>query len=581
MKLKAIKLWNAFFVIICIFLLTACQKSKVESAQQGSNFNNYDYVSSKYLQPSKAGVASAHPLASEVGLRVLKEGGNAIDANIAMQWALAVVYPEAGNIGGGGFTVIHLANGENTTMNYREKAPGSAHKNMFLNENGEVISRASRDGGLAVGVPGTVAGIFAIHDRYGSLPMKDLIQPAIEIAKSGYSITEKAAAVLNVHQRLLKKYNPEGNAFIRDRKWKKGDTLIQKDLAHTLELIRDEGKMGFYDGETAQRIVEEMEAHSGLISLKDLKNYEAEERAPLDFNYKGYRVITMPPPSSGGVALQQMLGMIENYPIEEYGFGSIEAVQLMIEIERRAFADRASYLGDPNFVDVPLESLSDNSYLENRMKDYDPEGPTPSDEIGAGILIKESKETTHLVVLDSIGNAVSTTYTLNGNFGSHVVVHGAGFVLNNEMDDFSAKKGAPNKNGLILKTDANAIEPNKRMLSSMTPTIVLKNGSPFLILGSIGSATIITSVFQSIVNIIDFKLSLQEAVNKPKFHMQWMPDVVEIEKGFPDSLTSKLKEMGYNIKIKRSIGRTEIIKQENDSIEIVADRRGDDSAAGY
>src|SRR5699024_7057720 len=296
----------------------------------------------------------------------------------------------------------------------------------------------------------------------------------------------------------------------------------------------------FYDGETAQRIVEEMEAHSGLISLKDLKNYEAEERAPLDFNYKGYRVITMPPPSSGGVALQQMLGMIENYPIEEYGFGSIEAVQLMIEIERRAFADRASYLGDPNFVDVPLESLSDNSYLENRMKDYYPEGTTPSDEIGAGILIKESKETTHLVVLDSIGNAVSTTYTLNGNFGSHVVVHGAGFVLNNEMDDFSAKRGAPNKNGLILKTDANAIEPNKRMLSSMTPTIVLKNGSPFLILGSIGSATIITSVFQSIVNIIDFKLSLQEAVNKPKFHMQWMPDVVEIEKGFPDSLTSKL-----------------------------------------
>lgn len=564
---------------LCFLLFSCIEKRASDSGL--SPIEPYHYVSTKKLVSQKGGVASAHPLASAIGAAVLEKGGNAIDAGIAMQWALAVVYPEAGNIGGGGFTVIHLANGKNTSLNYREKAPGKAHKTMFQDSSGRVIPRASRDGGLAIGVPGTVAGLFLAHKRYGSLPMEELIAPAIDLAQKGYALTEKAAAVFNLHQRLLKKFNPEGNAFIKEGGWKKGDTLIQKDLAQTLKRIQDQGQAGFYQGKTAELITAEMEAQSGLISAADLMSYQAEERTPLVFDYKGHQVVTMPPPSSGGIVLQQMLGMLSEYPIADYGFSTLKSVQLMTEIERRAFADRASYLGDPNFVEVPLKALADPEYLKARMEDYDSSKASSSEAITAGKLLQESKETTHLVALDSLGNAVSTTYTLNGNFGSHVVVQGAGFVLNNQMDDFSAKAGVPNKNGLILRTDANAIEPNKRMLSSMTPTIVLKEGRPFLVLGSIGSATIITSVFQSIVDIIDFGLSVEQAVNAPKFHMQWQPDLIEKEKGFPDSIVAPMKKMGYSFKERKAIGRTEIIKVEGDRIEIVADHRGDDSAAGY
>lgn len=574
-KKHFLKLYLAVFIIASV----SCRQ---ENPEAPSGLDPFQYsLDHKSVTVKRAGVASAHPLASQIGAQILKQGGNAVDAGIAMQWALAVVYPEAGNIGGGGFSVIHLAGGENTAVNYREKAPGKASRDMYLDQDDEVIPRVSRDGALAVGVPGTVAGIFLTHDKYGKLPMKKLIQPAIDLAQNGYVITEKAAGVLNVHQRLLKAFNPDGNAFIKEEKWQAGDTIVQKELAHTLELIRDQGKAGFYEGETADKLVAEMKRQNGLITLEDLKKYEAEESAPLQFDYKGYEVITMPPPSSGGVLLQQMLGMLENYPVEDYGFATLKSVQLMTEIERRAFADRASYLGDPNFVDNPIEAMTDRTYLKQRMKDFDPDKAGSSEAIKAGILLHESDETTHLVAVDSEGNAVSTTYTLNGNFGSHVVVGGAGFVLNNEMDDFSAKTGAPNKSGLVLSTDANAIEPHKRMLSSMTPTMVLKEGKPFLVLGSIGSATIITSVFQSVVDIIDFEISVEDAVNKPKFHMQWLPDIVDVERNFPDSITIQLKEMGYTLREKEAIGRTEIIKIDGDTIQIVADHRGDDSAAGY
>lgn len=564
-------------IVLFVFLALSCHQS---GKKHDSSIDPYHYSSTKRIVADHAAVASAHPLASEIGVSILKKGGNAIDAAIATQFALAVVYPEAGNIGGGGFTVIHLANGKNTTIDYREKAPGKASRDMYLDENGKVIPRASLDGALAAGVPGTVAGIFLTHEKYGKLPMKTLIQPAIDLAKNGFVITEREARNLNRYQDEFKAINTVKSAFVK-KEWHAGDTLVQTDLAHTLELIRDKGKAGFYEGETASKIVAEMKRGNGMISLADLKNYQAVERKPIKFDYKGYTVVSMPPPSSGGVLLAQMLGMLSFYPIEEYNFLSVKSVQLMTEVERRAFADRATYLGDPDFIAMPLKTMMSKEYLRKRMADYDPDHATPSKEIHAGKILHESDQTTHLSVIDSAGNAVAITYTLNSYYGCKVVVGDAGFFLNNEMNDFSAKPGAPNKNGLVYGAEANAIAPNKRMLSSMSPTIVLKDEKPYLVLGTPGSATIITSVFQTIVDIIDFKMPVSDAVNGPKFHMQWMPDRIDVEKGFPDSTKKKLEQMGYAFSSKNSIGRMEVIKIAGDSIVAVSDSRGDDSAAGY
>lgn len=554
--------------IIILLLLTT-----TGYAQQ----NAYHYTVQKNVTVTHGAVVSAHPLASEAGLQMLQQHGNAVDAAIATQLALAVVYPAAGNLGGGGFLVGHLKNGKNIAIDYREAAPAKASRDMYLDKSGNADTKLSQDGHLAPGVPGTIAGIYASLP-YARLPIATLIAPAITLAEKGFVITAAEAKGLNAHQEQFKQLNTKSCVFIRT--WKEGDTLIQKDLANTLKRIRDKGRAGFYEGETAKLIVAEMQRGHGLITTADLKAYKAKERTAEVFNYKGYEVVTMPLPSSGGVALQQLMGMVEKYPLATWGFHSLQSVQLMIEAERRAYADRAEFLGDPDFVKVPVKQLTSTAYLAERMKDYDPTKAGSSKLTKAGV-VTESMETTHLSVMDADGNAVSVTTTLNGGYGSKVVVGGAGFFLNNEMDDFSVKPGTPNMYGLV-GAEANAIAPGKRMLSSMTPSIVLKNSQPYLVAGTPGGSTIITSVFQTLMNVLEFNLPTEQVVNAPKFHHQWLPDEVAIEPDFPDTLTQQLKNMGYKIRTLGYIGRTEVIKiNEKGQLEAVGDKRGDDSAAGY
>ncbi len=463
------------------------------SAQTNTAFN---YTSKKKVECNQAAVVSAHPLASMAGIRMIKQGGNAVDAAIATQFALAVVFPGAGNLGGGGFMVIRLADHRNITLDFREKAPGRATQNMYLDAQGNPVKGESINGHLASGVPGSVAGIFDAL-KYARLPMKKLIQPAIDLAENGFGITAAEAANLNESQADFRKYNSMLPVFVKPSGWKAGDTLIQKDLAKTLRLIRDQGAKGFYEGETARLIVEEMQRGKGLISYDDLKDYQAKERAPMIFTYKkDYTIITMPLPSSGGILLPQMMRMVENRNLAADGFHSVKAIQLMTEVERLAYADRAKFLGDPDFYKVPVKTLISYPYLQSRMADYKPGIAGKSENVKAGD-IPESDETTHLDTYDKEGNAVSLTTTLNGWYGCKTVVGHAGFFLNNEMDDFSMKPGVPNMFGAI-GGDANAIRPGKRMLSSMSPTIVLKNDRPYLVVGTPGGTTIITSVFQTL-----------------------------------------------------------------------------------
>lgn len=538
------------------------------------------YPSQKSISCRTGAVVSAHPLASRVGLEILKSGGNAIDAAIATQLALAVVYPGAGNIGGGGFMVAHLANGKNLTIDFREKAPEAASGNMYLDGKGNVIRGKSEDGHLAAGVPGTIAGIFTYYP-YAKLSFKKLIQPAIDLAENGFAITAAEAAGLNDNQEGFKKFNSVMPVFVRASEWKAGDILVQKDLAKTLRRIRDEGANGFYRGETARLIVEEMKRGKGLINFADLKNYTAKERPPVIFSYKkDYTLITMPLPSSGGILLPQMMGMVENRDLQALGFETLPSVHLMAEVERLAYADRAKYLGDVDFYKVPVKTLTSDAYLKKRMQLFNPDSAGNSEQIQAGI-IRESEETTHFDTYDQEGNCVAITTTLNGGYGCRTVVAGAGFLLNNEMDDFSVKPGVPNMYGAV-GGDANAIAPGKRMLSSMTPTIVLYQNKPFLIVGTPGGTTITTSVFQTLVDIIDFGMTPYDAVNKPKFHHQWLPDILYIEKGFPDEVVVQLKKMGYTVKEREAIGRTEVIRIDpSGELSAVADRRGEDDAQGY
>ena len=544
----------------------------------------YHYSSVKFVTYSKACVASAHPLASEVGAAIMKRGGNAFDAIIATQLTLAVVYPGAGNIGGGGFLTGRKSDGEFIALDYREEAPSKASRDMYLDKNGNAQNELSENGHLSSGVPGTVAGLFATM-KYAKLPFKELIQPAIDLAEKGFIITEREAASLNATKNDFIKYSTKPSAFVKDKPWKAGDTLIQPELATTLKRIRDNGAKGFYEGETAKLIVEEMQRGNGLITYDDLKNYVAKERKPIELDYRGYHVISFPPPSSGGILIAQMLKMIEKYPVSSYGFQTVKSVQLMIEAERRAYADRAQHMGDPDFWKVPQQTLMSDAYLAERMKDYDPNHASKSEDIKAGV-IHESEQTTHISIIDEDGNMAAVTTTLNNGYGSRTVVGGAGFLLNDEMDDFSIKPGVPNMYGAI-GGDANAIAPNKRMLSSMAPTLVLKNNKPFMVVGTPGGTTIPTSVFQTIVNVIDFNMNADDAVNKPKFHHQWLPDEVMIEKGFSSETKTELEKMGYKCVETGAIGRTELIKvldgnSSNDlKIEAAADKRGDDSVAGY
>jgi len=568
--------------IFFLFLLPALFEISCSTTKASATLvDQYKYDTQKKIVCENGAVVSAHPLASKVGLAILKMGGNAVDAAIATQLALAVVYPNAGNIGGGGFMVARLKEGKLVAIDYREKAPGNAHRDMYLSPTGEPQLQLSQNGHLSSGVPGTVAGLFE-SSKYAKLSFDKLIQPAIDLAEKGFILSDREAKAFNSLKEQFEKYNTQTPVFVKNISWKGGDTLFQKDLAETLKRIKKKGAKGFYEGETARLIVEEMKRGKGIISLDDLKNYKAASREPHVFDYKGYKIVGMPMPSSGGLLLHQMLKMIEDKPIASYGFHSPEAVQLMVEAERRAYADRAQFMGDADFFKVPVSKLTSEKYLKGRMADFVPGKAGNSELVKPGdIPAAESEETTHLSVIDKDGNAVAVTTTLNNSYGSKTVVGGAGFILNDEMDDFSIKPGVPNMYGAI-GGEANAIMPGKRMLSSMTPTLVLKDGMPYLVVGTPGGTTICTSVFQTIVNIIDFNMSTEDAVWKPKFHHQWLPDKVDLEKGFPDNTRKALEEMGYKIVERSGIGRTEVIKVlPNKKFEAVADNRGDDSAEGW
>ena len=556
------------FSALSILLLVGCSETTKPERTTG-------------LVTSSAMVVSAHPLASEVGKNILKKGGNAVDAAIATQFALAVVYPGAGNIGGGGFMVARFADGHVDALDYREKAPVAAFPEMYLGETGEPIPLKSLRGHHASGVPGTVAGLAEAHHKYGKLPWHELVQPSIDLARKGFLLTPDEAEGLNGIQEDLKKYNtmlPEhllGN-------WKKGDSIKHTDLANTLERIRDAGRDGFYSGSIAKLLVEEMKRGGGLITMEDLINYSAVWRKPLESTYRGHCVISMPPPSSGGILLFQMLHAVEPYPISKWGFNSDKTVHLMIEAERRAYADRAYWLGDPDYKEIPVAALTSMDYIKNRMADFDETKATSSSTIKEGQLPYESEETTHLSVVDAQGNAVSVTTTLNGGYGSRVVVGGAGFLLNNEMDDFSVKPGAPNLYGAI-GGEANKIEPGKRMLSSMTPTILEKDGKLVMVVGTPGGTTIITSVFQTILNVIDHGMTMQEAVTAPRFHSQWAPDVVFTEpKAFKPNDSLQLVKKGHQFKSRGRYGAVDAIRVLKDGkLEGGADPRGEDQADGY
>ncbi len=557
-----------------IKLLVLIVFSQLFSAQ----FKDYNIVKEAKTQ-NKGVVVCAHPLASEAGAKVMEIGGNAYDAAIATQFALSVVYPQAGNIGGGGFLVGTKNNGEKFTIDYRETAPQKANKDMYLDKNGKADTYLSQFGHLAVGIPGSVAGCYETL-KHAKLPMKDLIQPAVELAEKGYAITEHEANLLNSKRDDFLKFNKNSIAFVKETPWKQGDILVQKDLAETLKRIQTLGLKGFYEGKTAELMVKEMQRGNGIITLSDLKNYKAINRKPLIFSYKGNEIISMPLPSSGGILLAQMLKMASYENLEQYQQNSPEAVQIMTEAERRAFADRAEYMGDPSFITDKTDMLISDDYLKNRWKSFNMSYATPSNQVGKVInQPQESSQTTHISIIDKDGNAASITTTLNGYYGSKVVVSGAGFFLNNEMDDFSVKPGVPNMFGAV-GGEANKIEPNKRMLSSMTPTIVLKNSKPYIVVGTPGGTTIPTSVYQSIINIIDFKLSPNIAVNAPKFHHQWLPEVVFFEKNFPNHTISELAKKGYKAEMRDIIGKTELILiDENGNVDAVADGRGDDSVS--
>ena len=561
---------NTILPLIFLLFFVQCRKSAVEAEP------------TKGLITESAMVVSAREEASAIGVSILKKGGNAFDAMIATDLALVVAYPVAGNIGGGGFTVYRTNEGETGALDYREKAPLAAHRDMYLDEQGNVDPEKSRLGALAVGVPGTIAGLFEIHAKWGTLPFSELIQPSIDLARRGVRVSEKQANSLNEAREYFIKANKR--VIFMDREWAEGDTLKNPQLALTFERIRDHGRKEFYEGLTADMIVDCLQNLGGIVSREDLQKYQAVWRSPIEFEYKGHKIISMPPPSSGGICLGQLLMSIAPYDVGQYGHNSEKYIQLIAEAERRVYADRAYFLGDPDFVNIPLDSLRSVYYNNSRMQSFSWERATPSVEVSHGnIEFIESNETTHYSIVDPFGNAVAVTNTLNGAYGSKVFVEEGGFFLNNEMDDLSAKAGSPNMFGLV-GAEANSIAPEKRMLSSMTPTIVEKDGKLKMVVGSPGGSTIITSVLQNVLNVIEFDMGMQESVSSSRFHHQWLPDVILFEKSFDTVHFESLRKKGYQIDQEDApiIGKVDAILVLPDGrLEGGADPRGDDAAVGF
>jgi gamma-glutamyltranspeptidase/glutathione hydrolase len=536
----------------------------------------YDIISP--VQASNGMVATEQALATKVGVDILKKGGNAIDAGVAVGFALAVVLPNAGNIGGGGFMMIHDAKtGKNVALDFREMAPQRATRNMYLDDKGDLIAGRSLYTHLAVGVPGTVAGLSYALSKYGTMTLPQVIQPAIDLAMKGYPVSPYLAKILTAERDHLGQWDSSKAIFFKhDRPLQAGEILVQKDLARSLQLIARQGPSAFYEGAIAKKIVAEMDKHGGLISAQDLKNYKVVEREPAIGNYRGYQVMSMPPPSSGGVHIIQILNLLERYPLKQYGADSAQSIHLMAEAMKLAYADRSEYLGDPDFIKVPVQGLTSHAYADELAKKINPEHATPSSEIKPGQPQPyESDQTTHFSVADKEGNLVAATYTLNLNFGSGIVATGTGITLNNEMDDFAAKPGVPNAFGLT-GGDANAVGPYKRPLSSMSPTFVLKDGKPFLVTGSPGGSRIITTALQTILNIIDFDMNVAEAAITPRIHHQWAPDQLRVEKGLSADTIKILQDKGQKISVQPSMGRTQTIQIKPDGFYGFSDPRNPD-----
>jgi gamma-glutamyltranspeptidase/glutathione hydrolase len=554
------------------FLFLQCRKQ----VEHNKNIKEYGIIAEKAM------VVSARTEASNIGVDIMKKGGNAFDAMIATDFALAVAYPFAGNLGGGGFMVYRMNDGTTGAIDYREKAPLSSSRNMYLDDEGNIIKDKSTLGAMAVGIPGTIAGLFEVHEKFGTMPIEQLIQPAINLAKRGVIVTQRQADRLNNYRNLFPKAN--NRTIHLDKEWMAGDTIKYLALANTLTRIQKNGRDEFYIGETADLLVDYVKNLGGIITKEDLEKYQAKWRIPIIFDYDDYKIITMSPPSSGGIGIAQILKSIEPYGIEQYEHNSTKFIQLITEAERRAYADRSYFLGDPDFNNIPVDSLISESYLKERMANFNWKQANRSEDITHGnINMVESNETTHYSIVDQFGNAVSVTTTLNGAYGSKVYIEKAGFFLNNEMDDFSSKPGEPNMFGLI-GAEANAIAPEKRMLSSMTPTIVEYQGQLKMVLGSPGGSTIITSVLQNIINVLEFDMTMQESVSKPRFHHQWMPDDIKFEPSFDTLVFTSLRQLGYKIDQSTSpvIGKVDaILVLPDGKLEGGADPRGDDTAAGY
>jgi gamma-glutamyltranspeptidase/glutathione hydrolase len=543
------------------------------------HINPYQYEIVKEKSFDNGAVTSAHPLASMVGAAMMQDGGNAFDAAIATQLSLAVVFPGAGNIGGGGFLLARKVNGELIGIDYREAAPSKASRDMYLDEQGNPIEGKSTRGASASGIPGSIAGMISTH-AYAKLAFAKLIEPAIELAEFGFVISEKEAKGLNADRENFLKFSSAPSAFTKKEVWKAGDTLIQPELAATLKRIQAKGLAGFYEGATAEYIVKEMQHSGGYVSLEDLKNYTPKFRKPIEFDYRGHHIISFAPPSSGGILIAQMMQMIAPFNVEKMGLNTLASVNLMVESQRRAYADRAEHMGDPDYWKVPTKTLISNSYAQARMSDYK-EGVAGSSKITIAGQAHESEQTTHLSVIDKEGNMVAITTTLNDTYGNKTIVAGAGFLLNNEMDDFSIKPGVPNMYG-ALGGEANSIQPGKRMLSSMTPTLVTLDGKPYISIGTPGGTTIPNQVYEGLVNIIDHKMTIQQAIDATRFHHQWIPDVVALESDFPEDIETGLKNMGYKTIKRGKFGRMDGILISGDGKRMAAgDKRGDDSVAGY